>query len=287
MAVAGARRNLPLLRVVQAQIRGQRGVDRLHHRDLNQAALATGLAREQGRDHAGIQMHTSHEIGHSWPDLDRRPVFEAVDAHEPRHGLHRNVHGRVIHHRAGAAITRTGRVHQPWIDLAERVVAQAQALHRALRKVFNHHVGLGHHGTKQLLATRRLQVKGDAFLVRIEHGKGHGRAAHLGAPAQVFAALGFDLDDPRARHRHQEGAIRPVVDLAEVNDGNATQGALGLAFHCCLPSIRMSMSLLALLGPAYGQIQRGLRHTDAGGNVGDACMHQPFLGDGKARALLT
>ena len=50
------------------------------------------------------------------------------------------------------------------------------------------------------------------------------------AVTQMLAAQGFDLDDPRPRHRQQEARIGAVVDMTQIEDGNAVE-RVGAAGH--------------------------------------------------------
>ena len=223
MAVAGARRGLALAAKVHAQVGGQRRIDRLLHRHLDQAAQARALALEQGRHDAAVQMDATKKIAQRRTGLDRWPVRKPGDVHDAGHGLHREVHGGVVFVGATAAIARTRAIHDARVDRAHLLVAHTQALHRAGGKVLHHHVATAHHLEQQLTPTGSLEVQSDEVFVRVEHGKRHRRPTDHAAPAQMLATGGFDLDHPSTGHGQQKAAIRAVVNLAQIDHGDAIQ----------------------------------------------------------------
>ena len=79
------------------------------------------------------------------------------------------------------------------------------------------------HLDQQVAPLRVLQVERDGALVGVEHREGQRRAADHAAPAQVLAALRLDLDHVGAGLRHQERRVGPVVDLREIDNGDAVE----------------------------------------------------------------
>ena len=223
MAVAGARRGLALAAKVHAQVGGQRGVDRLLHRHLDQAAQARALALEQRGHDAAIQMDATKKITQGGTGLDRGPIRKTGDVHDARHGLHGQVHGGVVFVGTAAAIARARAIHNARVDSAHLLVAHAQALHRAGGEVLHHHVASAHHLHQQLAATGGFEVQCDEVFVRVEHGKRHRRTTDHAAPAQMLAAGGFNLDHPGTGHGQQKAAIRAVVNLTQIDHGDAIQ----------------------------------------------------------------
>ena len=223
MAVAGARRGLALAAKVHAQVGGQRGVHRLLHRHLDQSAQARALALKQRGHDAAIQMDAAKKITQGRTGLDRRPVRETGDVHDAGHGLHREVHGRVVFVGAAAAIARSCAVHDARVDRAHLLVAHAQALHRTGGEVLHHHITSAHHLEQQLATARGFEVEGDEVFVRVEHGKRHRRTTYHAAPAQMLATGRLDFDDTGTGHGQQKAAIRAVVNLTQIDHGDAIQ----------------------------------------------------------------
>src|SRR5581483_2752348 len=74
---------------------------------------------------------------------------------------------------------------------------------------------------QQLAAARMLQVQGHRPLVLVQHRERQGGVPlRQGAPAQRLALGRLDLDDVGAGLGHQQGRVRALKDLAEIDDGN-------------------------------------------------------------------
>jgi hypothetical protein len=75
----------------------------------------------------------------------------------------------------------------------------------------------------QLAATGGFEVQGDEVFIRVEHGKRHCRPTDHAAPAQMFATGRLDFDDTGPSHGQQKAAIRAVVNLTQIDHGDAIQ----------------------------------------------------------------
>ncbi len=211
-----------IARLQQAHRREQGEQVGLQHRDLDRARHARALALEQRRHDGAVEVDAGQEVRDGGAGLQRRPVRHAGDAHEARHGLHRQVHRRVVAIGPVAAIAGGGGVDQPRVLRPEQRGAEAEPVHHAGREILHQHVGLGRQAAQQVAPGLRLQVEAERALAGAERGEGQHEAA-IGAAPQVLAAGRLDLDHLGAAGRQQEGGIGPVVDLREVEDGDPRQ----------------------------------------------------------------
>ena len=169
-------------------------------------------------------MDAGQEVAHRRPRLDRGPVREAGGVHDAAHGLDRQVHRGQVPVRAGEAEAVADAVHEPWVLGAQRLPPQSQTLHHAGGEVLHDHVGLARQAQEERLALRVLEVEDHRLLVRVEHHQRIG--LHVALPPADHIALGrLDLEHARAHEAQQEPAVRPVVDLTEVEDEHALEGA--------------------------------------------------------------
>ena len=107
--------------------------------------------------------------------------------------------------------------------LQNRLGIDAETFDRAGRKIFHHHVAPIHHFEEKPFPGFGFQIERDAILVGVKHRKRHcGATEHAPTPGPL--AIGrFDLDDPGACHRHHEGRVGAIVNMAEVDDGDTLQ----------------------------------------------------------------
>ena len=99
--------------------------------------------------------------------------------------------------------------------------APSPAVHDAGREVLDQDIGARDHFAEELLALLRFEVERDRLLVRVEHRERQVGATQVAAAAQMLAVLRLDLDHRCPGQRHEEGRVRPVVDMGEVEDGDA------------------------------------------------------------------
>ena len=160
------------------------------------------------------------------PGLHRRLIGVAGRGDHAGHGLHDEVHGRIVTVRTALAVTRAGTVDEPRVDLLQLGGADAEAVHHARREVLDEDIGAQHHLVEQRAALLRLEVEGDGLLVRVQHRERQGGATRIAAAAQVLPLERFDLDDVRTGHCHEEGRVRTVVEVGEVDDGDTRKRVL-------------------------------------------------------------
>ncbi len=119
-----------------------------------------------------------------------------------------------------------GGVDQPRILAVQHIPAEAELFHRARPVVFDEHIGMRQELGEDRLVVGVLQVERDGFLAavqRAEIGRGAVEERPIGAAVVAGAGL-LDLDHPRARHRQQEAGIGAVVDMPQVEHGDAVEG---------------------------------------------------------------
>jgi hypothetical protein len=153
--------------------------------------------------------------------LDRRPVREPGHAHDPRGGLDRHIHRKVV--TIGPADAEAGArgIDQLRVDLAQSAPPNAEIVHRAGREILEQHIGALDHLAEQCAAALVLEVQGDGVLVLVQHREGQGRAlARRGAPAPGLTVQRLDLDDKRAGLCQQQARIGALKDLTEIDHGH-------------------------------------------------------------------
>ncbi len=169
------------------------------------------------------------------PALTGGPSGKAGDAHDPRGRLDRHVHRQIV--AVGAAEPEAGArgVDQPRVDLVQPAPADAEAVHRAGREIFEQHVGALDHAEQQFATARLLQIEGHRVLVLVQHRERQGGAlAGIGAAAAGLAARRLDLDHKGAGLGHQQGRIGALKDLAEIDDRDPRQRHVRPRLnHCC------------------------------------------------------
>ena len=221
MPVAGACRRRVATRMQHAEVGRERRIGRVLHRHFDDAALAGALALVQRGHDRAIEVDAGAEIADGRTGLDRRLVGEAGRIDDAAHRLHDQIHGRVVAIGAGLAVARARAIDQARIDLVQGGGADAQAIHHARRKVLDQDVGPRGHLAQQFAALFGLEIERHRLLVGIEHGEWQGGAAHVATAAQMLAAERLDLDDLGAGHGHQEGRVRPVIDVRQVDHRDA------------------------------------------------------------------
>ena len=169
------------------------------------------------------------------PGLQRRPVGLAGDADQAGHRLDRQIHRQIVTVGTAQAISRARGINQPRVDLVQNLEADAEPVHHPRRKVLQQHVALRGHAEQQLLAALVLEVESDRALVRVEHRDRKCRAhARRGATAQRLTVGRLDLDHVRAGRRHQQGRVRTLIDLPEIEHRDAGQRHVGAChFFIC------------------------------------------------------
>jgi hypothetical protein len=132
----------------------------------------------------------------------------AGDGHDAAEGLHERLVAGAVLARAGAAERRHRAVDQLRIDGRQRVVAQAERLHRAGAEVLDQDVGAGDHLLQDRHPLRRLEVERHVPLVAVDDQKRRRLTILVGRPGPrlVAAARVLDLDDVGTQIGQQHAA---------------------------------------------------------------------------------
>jgi len=88
------------------------------------------------------------------------------------------------------------------------------------------------HAEQQRSAALMLQVQSDRALVGVQHRDRKGRAlTRRRPPTQRLALRRLDLDHVGPRLGHQQGRVRPLIDLAEIEHDDAGERPVGGGQH--------------------------------------------------------
>jgi hypothetical protein len=155
------------------------------------------LSRIGGHDAEGRQDPRGY-VGDRRADFHRRPSMPfAGDRHQAGHALRDEVEAAAVGIGPGPPEAGHLAVDEPGIVPTQRLVAEAEPLHRALPIILDHHVRLAQKPPQRVLRRRLLQVEHDAALVAVHHHEGCGFAVDVRrqeTPAVVALGL-LHLDD--------------------------------------------------------------------------------------------
>src|SRR2546428_3878376 len=138
--IPGPRAGLPEALVI-AQADPDEIDDRVLHGDLDLLAFAGRVAlheRGEDPDHA---VHPGARVSDGRPDVGRRAVREAGDAHRPAHRLRDRLLPLVVTVRPVRPEPLDARVHEARIELPDFAMAEAQTLEHAGAEVLQEHIG--------------------------------------------------------------------------------------------------------------------------------------------------
>jgi hypothetical protein len=229
--VTGPRRRLAGLEI-GVQLRGQGRVGGFLHRHLDEAAPAGTLALEQRGEGGGIEVDPGNEIDDRRAGLDRRPVLKAGRRDQPRHRLDRQIHRQIVAVRPCQAVTRARGIDEARVYPVQYLPADAETVHDPGREILQHHVAALDHAEQQCSAALMLQVQSDRALVGVQHRDRKGRAlAWRRPPTQRLALRRLDFDHVGPRLGHQQGRIRPLIDLAEIEHDDTGERPVGAGQH--------------------------------------------------------
>ena len=164
------------------------------------------------------------------PDLHRRAVREAGEVHHAGLGLDDEVVARAVRLGAGLAEAGDRAVHEPRVQPGERLVPEAELVHRSRPEVLEEHVALARERLKDLASLGRLEVQGDALLVAVDRHEVRRLALDERRPAARVVALAglLDLDDLGAHVTEHHGAEGTGEDAGEVENADTGEGRLTL-----------------------------------------------------------
>ena len=132
------------------------------------------------------------------------------------------------------------------IDLAQFLIAQAQAVHNAGTVILQNHVALGHQLAEHLFTGLALEVQDDAALVAVEvHIIGAFAVDNGEVAAGVIALAGtLDLDDLGAQIRQHHAAVRSGKHAGQIQHLHAGQQTFMLhsvySFFCAGAPVRFA-----------------------------------------------
>ena len=141
----------------------------------------------------------------------------AVETGEPGITLQQRPIRDAARLRSRSPLTGGGDIEQAGVHLAERVGAEAEAVHNTGREVFDQDVGLGGEVAGDVDRRRVFQVQDDAPLGLAQ------RRVEFRRSARIAAAGCFDLDHIRPHRCEVAGRRRPGDNPAEIEHPDARQ----------------------------------------------------------------
>ena len=172
-------------------------------------------------------MQPRGQIGDRNADAHRPLARQAGDRHQAAHALGDLIEARPV--AIGAVLTEAGNagVDDALVDLAQRLVVDAEALFHVGAEILHHHVGLGDQAAEGGKPLRRLQVERDAALVAVQILEVGTIARPAGRLAPFEMRRGLDLDHigaPVGELPHRGGAR---THAGEVENRETRKGLRG------------------------------------------------------------
>ncbi len=187
---------------------------------------------KQRREHHRHQCKAGVQVDNRRAAAYRRAIGLAGEAHQAAVRLQREIVGAHVRKGTFLAVGIELAVDHAGIDRAQRLVAQAEALHRARAKIVDDDVAAFRHAQRSGPAGVRRKVDADAALVAVEGNKrgagalgvagrvvGHAEIARF-----VAAARFLDLDDVGTEVAQHLRGGRRREDAREVEDADAVEG---------------------------------------------------------------
>src|ERR687888_327640 len=231
------------VRVAGRELPGERDAavvdDRVLHRDLDALALpGLGALVERGQDaDRGVQARA--RVSDRGPRLEWDPVALAGQADRPAGRLRDGVERQEVAVRPVLREPLDLDVDELRVDLLDLVVAEAEALDHAGRKVLDEDVPLLDQAPQHLLALGLAEVQRHGPLVRVQQQEVPGvEARHVRGrvPPLLALARAFDLDHVRPQPGQALGARGASLELRQIDDADT--------FECCChgqPPMRPSL----------------------------------------------
>ena len=197
------------------------------------------VAMPQRGQQADRHRQARQHIGHRGARAGRLAAGPAGGAHQAAHRLGDDVVARAQPIRPGVAEAGDRRIDQPRVHGLQRVVAQAELVHRAGAVVLHHHVGGLHEVEEQLAAG--LEVERHALLAAVQvHVVRAFAVPERCEVARVVAAAGLlDLDDLGAHVGQHHGAEGAGEHAGQVEDAQSGECASAVSrsirvVSCCV-----------------------------------------------------
>ena len=161
---------------VFGDLRRDKGQRRVEHRDIDELPLAGMAALEQrARDREGGG-HPADRVAQRKAGAGRAFILVAGDRHDPGHCLQLAVEGGGAALRPVLAKAGNGAIDQLRVQRAQRLVADAEAVHDAGPEVFPDDIGAFGELLTISTASGLVRSKGQAALVRIDAEEGRAEA---------------------------------------------------------------------------------------------------------------
>ena len=156
---------------------------------------------------------------------DRRAVGLSRDRHDPAERLHERFVAGAVLPGSGPPERRDRAVDEPGVDRGQRVVAQAEALHRARPEILDEHVRALHQIAEDVGALRGLEIERQIALVAIDDQVRRRLPALVRRPgARLVARAGvFHLDDVGPHVGQEHAAEGPRQDTREIDDADTVE----------------------------------------------------------------
>ena len=201
---------------------------RVLHRDLDLLAESGQVTLHERGENADHAVHPGARVADGRPHVRGRPIGRARDAHGAAHRLGDGLVALVVAVGAVRPEALDARVDEAGVERPHRGIAEAQAIEDARPEVLEEDVGALEELAEHLLASRVLQVQGQAALVGIEREVEEAvgvRAIPERVTRDIPAAGLLDLDDVRPEPGQHLAARRPGLIVREIDDANARQRA--------------------------------------------------------------
>ena len=151
----------------------QRGNHGVHQGHVHLLALAGLQAVDIGRQDAHAAADAAHDIGNGGAGAGGGAVGPAGGAHQAADGLTHNVIACPLMVGAVVAEAGDGGIDDGRVDLAQLLIAQAQAVHNAGTVILQNHIALGHFGDTGVKITPVLKDgKADIRVETLVEGEG-------------------------------------------------------------------------------------------------------------------
>jgi hypothetical protein len=237
------------------------------HRDVDDLALARAVALAQrGEDREGGHHGAAAEVGDLAGRLDRRPVGVTGEPEQPDEPEVVHVVARAVAVGPVLPVAGDRAVDDAGVDLAHRLVADAEAVEDTGAKRLEHDVGFAHRAQERLAPHVALEVQANRALAAVQRQEERGLRRVLDAVverrpgAQVVAhSRVLDLDHVGAEVGEQQRAEAAGEQAAEVEDADAFERELRhAAARLDTPSISRACATVAGVRPTSSVRLRAL-----------------------------
>ena len=175
----------------------------------------------------------------------RRVIHPAGAGHQPRHGLDEQILAGQCAFRTLLPVPRDRGINEPWIDLAQRLIVEPEAIDDSRPEILNQHVRARGEAARHLLRLRAFEVERDAAHVAMrqqEEWADPVQEVVASAPGPLPGApRRLDFDDVRAQVRQVLHPSGSKEELGQAQDLDSGQGVHGVALSLCFASSRFDL----------------------------------------------